>query len=78
MPVYSKQFAQKRLQMWLDAEAAISTGQAYQIGGRSLTRANLTEVRKMLEYWGGVLAEAENIEKHKGRNRAFRAVPRDL
>lgn len=78
MAIFSKKLATERLQMWLDAEAAISTGQAYQIGQRSLTRADLANVRKQIEYWSGKLAEAENAEKHKGRNRTYRFVPRDL
>ena len=31
MPVISKETAQRHLDMWLEAEAAVSTGQSYQI-----------------------------------------------
>lgn len=43
--------ANNMLQAWLNAEMAIATGQSYSMGSRSLTRANLSEVRKSVEYW---------------------------
>lgn len=78
MAIYSKKFCQERVNLWLDAEAAVATGQSYQIGTRSLTRANLTAIRNALEYWMGKLAEAEAEENGKsGRNRMYHFVPRD-
>ena len=53
-------------------------GQSYQIGSRMLTRADLKRVREEMEYWAGKLAEAEAEDKHGGRNRAYRAVARDV
>ncbi len=78
MAIFSKEFCGQRLKLWTDAEAAIATGQRYQIEGRSLTRADLYDVRKEMEYWAGKLAEAENEEQHGGRNRVFHFVPRDV
>lgn len=78
MAIYTKEFCRKRLEMWLDAEAAITTGQRYQIDDRSLTRADLYDVRKQIEFWEGKLAAVEAEEQHGGRNRVFRAVIRDL
>lgn len=49
--VSSQAEAQTRLQLWLDAEEAISKGQSYSIGDRSLTRANLSEVVERIGYW---------------------------
>jgi len=43
--------AQTRLQLWLDAEEAISKGQSYAIGDRSLTRANLPDVIERIGYY---------------------------
>ena len=43
-----------------------------------LTRADLKRVREEMEYWAGKLAEAEAEDKHGGRNRAYRAVARDV
>lgn len=78
MAVFSKEFCGQRLSIWLAAEEAIATGQRYQIEGRSLTRADLYDVRKELEYWAGKLAEAENEEQCGGYIRAYHIVPRDV
>ena len=39
----------KRLAMYLEAEKRVMTGQSYTIGNRSLTRANLAEIRKAID-----------------------------
>jgi len=39
------------LAAWIAADAAVATGQAYSIGGRSLTRANAKEIRENIDYW---------------------------
>jgi hypothetical protein len=43
--------AQARYAAYLTAEEKILAGQSYEIKGRTLTRANLTEVRNGLSYW---------------------------
>lgn len=44
--------AQAKLDAWLDAETAIAErGQNYSIAGRTLSRANLSEVRESIDYW---------------------------
>lgn len=78
MAVFSKELCQQKLKTWLAAEEAVATGQSYQIGNRTLTRADLKQVREQMEYWSGKLAQAEAEEKSGGRNRAYRAVIRDL
>lgn len=78
MAVFSKELCKQKLKTWLDAEEAITTGQSYQIGNRTLTRADLKQVREQMEYWAGKLAQAEAEEKQGGRNRAYRAVIRDV
>lgn len=78
MAVFSKRICEQQVNIWLEAERAIATGQSYQIGTRMLTRADLKAVREELEYWAGKLAEAEAEEKCGGRNRAYRFVIRDL
>ena len=70
MAVFTKEVCQKKLNTWLVAEEAI--------GSRMLTRADLKQVREEMEYWAGKLAEAEAEDKHGGRNRAYRAVARDV
>ena len=47
MPVISKETAQRHLDMWLEAEAAVSTGQSYQIEQMVLTRASLKQIREL-------------------------------
>ena len=70
--------AKRHLAIWLEAEAEIATSQSYTIGSRSLTRANLKEVREQIKYWQSKVAELENIAARRGRNRVYRAVPRDI
>lgn len=78
MAAISLETAKKHLDMWLEAESEVAINQAYTIGGKSFTRANLGEIRKQIEYWSNKVQELENIAKRKGRNRIYRVVPRDL
>lgn len=78
MAVFTKELCKKKLNTWLEAEEAVATGQSYQIGNRMLTRADLKQIREQMEYWAGKLAQAEAEEKSGGRNRAYRAVIRDV
>lgn len=67
-----KQYYETRLQLYLDAEQKILNGQAYKIGSRSVTRAELAAVQ-------GEIRRLENILANDGvKNRVFRIVPRDL
>ncbi len=78
MAAITLETAKKHLDMWLEAESEVAINQAYTIGGKSFTRANLGEIRKQIEYWSNKVQELENIAKRKGRNRLYRVVPRDL
>lgn len=49
----SQTFAQDRLALYYEAEAKVLAGQSYTIAGRSLTRANLTEIRTGISFWQG-------------------------
>ncbi len=70
--------AQKHLDAWLEAELAVTNAQSYTIGSRIMTKADLEEIRKTIDYWNSKVIALENEQKHGGRNRAYRAVPRDL
>lgn len=70
--------AQKHLDAWLEAELAVTQAQSYTIGSRTLTKANLTEIRNSITFWEGKVAELEKVQKHKARNKTRRFVPRDL
>lgn len=74
----SLETAKKHLEAWLTAELEVTTHQSYTIGSRSLTKANLSEIRKEIDYWKNEVARLENVEKRGGRSRVFRAIPRDL
>lgn len=70
--------ARKHLDAWLTAELEVTTNQSYTIGSRSLTKANLSQIREQIKFWQSEVARLENIQKHHGRSRVMRAVPRDL
>lgn len=70
--------AKKHLDAWLKAELTVTTGQSYTIGSRTLTRANLAEIRNSIDYWNGKVQKLESVQRKGGRNRIKRGVPRDL
>ncbi len=43
-----------------------------------MTRADLTQIRKEIEYWDGKVNALAAVAANGGRNRVKRAVPRDL
>lgn len=78
MGAISKETAQRHLDMWLEAEVAVSTGQSYQIEQMSLTRASLKQIRESIAFWEGKVAAAEAEEKRRGRNRIYHFSPHDV
>lgn len=70
--------AREHLDAWLKAELKVTSSQSYTLGGRTLTRANLSEIRKQIDYWRNMVEKLENTRKLKGRNRVRRVVIRDL
>ena len=67
--------AKEMYRMWLDAEKAVATGQSYKIGTRSLTRVDLSEIRKQQDRW---LNEIAKLESGRSGMRVMRAVPIDF
>ena len=55
--------AEKHLKAWLKAELEITTSQSYRIGGRTLYRADLKQVREQIIY---ILAKSSNSVKPEG------------
>ena len=49
--------ATAKLAEYLAAETKVLAGQAYTIGGRSMTRANLKEIREGIDYWDNKCVE---------------------
>lgn len=81
MSVITKEMAEKHLKAWLDAELAVTTGQSYSIGSRQLTRVNISEIRKQIEYWKNELVKLEMRENGKKINSSRRIqgiIPRDF
>ncbi len=78
MAAFTLAEAKARLQMWLDAEAAVATGQSYQINGRRLDRANLYQIREEIQMWKKEVEDLEALQKIGGRRKAFRITLRDL
>ena len=73
MPAITLTQAQTRLQQYLDAEAAVLTGQRYEIGGRMLQRADLGEIRKGIEHWERKVNEL--TQAASGRRRSVTLRP---
>lgn len=68
----------QRLDLYLKAEEAILGGaQSYQIGTRNLTRADLSEVRKMIDSLITDIEEAEAIESGKSKRKTVGVLFRD-
>jgi len=68
------EYAREQHAQWLAAQAAVATGQAYTIGRRSLTRASLRDILRMIQYWEDVIDELTSAASPRVR----RAVPRDV
>lgn len=67
------QQAETQLAAYLAAETAVLSGQAYTIGGRSLTRANLADIRAGIESWNARVVQLTNASQ--GRSRSRTVVP---
>ena len=54
------EIARHHLNAWLEAELELTTHQSYKIGSRSLTKADLGEIRKQIEFWQNRVAQLGN------------------
>lgn len=66
----------ERLQQYYDAETEVLKSQSYSIGSRSLTRANLSEIRSEISKLEGQI----NALETRGTTKRFvaRVIPRDF
>jgi hypothetical protein len=64
--------ATERLQQYLDAEAKVLTGQQYSIGDRSLTRANIAQIREGIKYWDAEVKRLSAANSGRGRSLTIR------
>lgn len=65
-----------RRDMYLEAEAAILTGQSYRQGTFSLTRADLGRVQAAIKELDQEIGELESHSK--GKRCTFQIMPRDV
>jgi hypothetical protein len=63
------QQAETQLAAYLAAETAVLSGQAYTIGARSLTRANLAEIRDGIDAWNARVVQLSTSGTGRGRSR---------
>lgn len=77
MVAWTLEEARTNLNRWLEAEAAVALGQAYTIGDRSLTRADLSQIAKRIDFWRN---EVETLEKDMLNGGRFckRIIPLDF
>ncbi len=66
--------AKERLFLYYKAEKAILSSQSYSVGGQTLTRANLDEVRATIEK---LEQEVRHLESGQSKRRVRRFVPID-
>ncbi len=52
--------ARTALNAWIAADLAVARGQSYSMNGRSLTLANVREIREQLHYWERRVASLMN------------------
>lgn len=65
--------------MYYQAEEAILGGaQSYSLGSRSLTRANLAEIRKTIDELEDEIEQLEAVVSRRSPRRAIAVVPRDF
>lgn len=69
--------AKEMLASWLEAEKAVMSNQSYSIGSRSITRANLSEIRKSIQYWSKIIDLKERKKRGKGTARISSIIPMD-
>lgn len=69
----------ERYELYIKAEAAILEGaQSYSIGSRHLTRADLAEIRKMINTLEDGIDELESQLAGGSRRKCIRVIPRDI
>ncbi len=45
------QIAKDALTAWIKADLSVANGQSYSMNGRTLTLANIREIREQVHYW---------------------------
>lgn len=63
--------AEAQLALWLNADAAVATGQSYEIAGRRLTRTDAAEITNKIEYWNAKVVTLTNQSQGRSRSRSI-------
>lgn len=63
--------AEAALAAWIAADAAVATGQAYEISGRKLTRADAGEITAKIDYWNSKVVQLSNTVAGRSRSRTM-------
>ena len=64
--------AQEMLDLYIEADAAVATGQSYSIGGRSLSRVNAADITDKITFYQ---RQVNNLTR--GGIAIKRVIPRD-
>lgn len=54
------QQAETQLAAWLAADEAVSKGQSYSLGGRTVTRADAAVITQKIDYWDRKVKELQD------------------
>lgn len=65
----------RQREQYLKAEEAVLNAQSYSLGSRTVTRADLSEITKMIEYLDDRI---ETLESTGGKRQVLRVIPRDI
>jgi len=76
MAAWTLKEAREHLRAWIEADAAVATGQSYKIGSMTLTRVEVPYIAGRIKFWRN---EISRLEKGRGEGiRLIRVIPRDL
>ena len=53
--------AETALDAWIAADLAVAKGQSYSMNGRTLTLANVNEIREQIQYWERRVTAFQNV-----------------
>jgi hypothetical protein len=59
------QIAKDALAAWIKADLSVAKGQSYSMNGRSLTLANIREIREQIHYWERRVIALSNIRNDR-------------
>lgn len=68
--------AQAQLDLWIEADAKVASGQSYSIGNRSLSRADAGEITRKIDYWDGKVKQLTAAASGRGYGTKY-VVPRN-